>query len=310
MQIVFIMDPVSTVIVDEDTTYALMREAEGRGHSVFHCLPRDVELDGRTLSACLSPATTTLRRDEPIVLGEKVTVDLARVDVVMVRKDPPFDRHYLWLTLLLEHLRGQTPVFNDPRGLRDANEKLYACFFPDVTPETTVSADRAAIRRFVDRVGGAAVIKPIDGHGGANVFALTDGDRNTNAMIDVVTSGGTLPAIVQRLIPEVTLGDKRILLLDGEPLGAILRVPQGGDLRSNIHVGAKVVKATLDDADRRIIAAVGPRLRQDGLVFVGLDVIGGLLTEVNVTSPTGIQQMARLDGENYAAAVIDRFEAS
>jgi len=225
-----------------------------------------------------------------------------------VRKDPPFDDDYHWLSLLLEKLRGRTLVLNDPRGLREANEKLYACHFPDLTPDTLVSADAPTIRRFVDEVGGRAVIKPVDGHGGEGVFALRLDDSNYNALVETVTHEGRRVAMVQAFIPEVTEGDKRILLMDGEILGAIVRVPQGGDLRSNIHVGGKVVRGEITDADRRIVERVTPRLRQDGLYFVGLDVIGGKLTEVNVTSPTGIQQMSRLDGKNCEAPVIDWIE--
>ena len=181
--------------------------------------------------------------------------------------------------------------------------------FPECMPTTTVDSDKARIKEFVQRVGGRAIIKPIDGHGGEGVFALREGDKNINGLIELVTHGGARLAMVQAFIDEVTEGDKRILLMEGEPLGAILRVPRGDDVRSNIHVGGSVVKATLTEADRAIIAAVAPRLRADGLYFVGLDVIGGKLTEVNVTSPTGIQQMMRLDDEDYAGRVIAAFEA-
>jgi len=308
MRIVFVMDPVSTVIVDEDTSFALMMAAQERGHRIDWCMVRDVCLcDGRP-SATVRPARVQNVREQPVLLGDPKDVRLEDVDVVFVRKDPPFDDEYLWLTLLLEHLRGTTLVVNDPRGLRDANEKLYACHFPELMPRTLVASDKARIKRFVTEVGGKAVIKPVEGHGGGGVFALTAGDGNLNALIESVTRDGRRIAMVQELIPEVSEGDKRILLLDGEPLGAILRVPQSGDLRSNIHVGGKVVQATLTDADRRIIEALAPRLRQDGLVFVGLDVIGGKLTEVNVTSPTGIQQMTHLDGVDYPTRVVEWLE--
>ena len=225
-----------------------------------------------------------------------------------MRKDPPFDRAYLYATLLLERARGKTLLINDPRGLRDANEKLYACHFPELMTDTLVTNDKARIKKFVDEVGGSAVIKPLSGAGGAGVMGLRAGDTNINAIIEATTQSGRRYAMVQRYIPEVVDGDKRILLLDGEPLGAILRVPQQGELRSNIHVGGRVEKTTLDDADRAIVDGVKQRLRSDGLVFVGLDVIGGKLTEVNVTSPTGIQQMARLDGVDYAERVIEWLE--
>src|SRR5690606_32633889 len=248
-------------------------------------------------------ARCTDLRERPIELGERERIDLESVDAIFVRKDPPFDDNYLWLTLLLEHVRGKTLVVNDPQGLRNANEKLYAMRFPEVAPRTLVSADKGEILRFVSEVGGQAVIKPIDGHGGEGVFKLEAGHMNQNTLGETLTRHGTRLAMVQAFIPEVTKGDKRILLVDGEPLGAILRVPQKGDLRSNIHVGGRVERSELDAHDRRIVAAVADTLRREGLYFVGLDVIGGMLTEVNVTSPTGIQQMTRLDGVNHPGTV-------
>lgn len=308
MRIVFVMDPVSTVIVDEDTSFAIMLEAQRRGHRVDHCLHADVNLEQGRVFATVRRATMSREGGSPVELDEPERVCLEDVDAVMIRKDPPFDYDYLWLSLLLEHLEGKTLVVNRPQGLRNANEKLYACHFPEVMPETFIGADKTRIKAFVDKVGGRAVIKPLDGHGGEGVFALTLGDPNINGLIESVTHLGKRLAMVQAFIPEVVDGDKRILLIDGEVIGAILRVPQGGDVRSNIHVGGRVVATEITDADRRIIEAVTPRLREDGLFFVGLDVIGGYLTEVNVTSPTGIQQMSRLSGGNCEAKVIDWLE--
>jgi len=309
MRIAFVMDPVSTVIVDEDTTFALMLAAASRGHEVDFARLGDVHLDRGVLRAHLRRAHPQRVAEDPIPLDPPRTVDLETgVDAIFIRKDPPFDSPYLWLTLLLERLRDRVVLVNDPRGLREANEKLYAAWFPDVMPETLVAADRQTIRAFVDDVGGQAVIKPVDGHGGAGVFALRSGDGNLNGLIDAVTGDGRHVAMVQRFLPEVTKGDKRILLVDGRPLGAINRVAQGGDIRSNIHVGGRVEDAELTDADRRIVERVAPLLAADGLVFVGLDVIGGLLTEVNVTSPTGIQQMSRFAGQDLAQDVIAALE--
>ena len=307
MRILFVMDPVSTIVIDEDTSFALMLAAQERGHRVDHCLVRDVALDGSRPLATVRRATMQHDRARPVTLGEPEDVSLEDTDVVFVRKDPPFDEEYHWLTLLLEHVRGRTLIVNDPRGLREANEKLYACNFPDLMPRTLVSSSKRRIKHFLDEVNGKAVIKPVEGHGGGGVFALIAGDNNVNGLIEAVTRDGTRVAMVQELIPEVTEGDKRILLLEGEPLGAILRVPQG-DWRSNIHVGGRVVHAKLADADRRIIETVAPRVRADGLWLVGLDVIGGKLTEVNVTSPTGIQQMSRFDGVDYPGRVVDWLE--
>jgi len=309
MRFVFVMDPVSTVIVDEDTSFALMLEAQARGHRVDHCLASDVGLRGRRVVARVRQATMQLGPGEPITLGEPEDVDLVDADVVFIRKDPPFTDAYLWLTLVLDHLEGSTLVVNNPRGLREANEKLYAHHFPEIVPPTIMTSHPDEIQRFLNDIGGKAVIKPIDGHGGEGVFLLTSGDTNLNALIEAVTHSGARNAIVQALIPEVyDEGDKRILLVDGELLGVVGRIPSKGDLRSNVHVGGSATPAEVTDADRKIIEAIGPRLVTDQLFFVGLDVIGGKLIEVNVTSPTLIQQMSRLCGENLSATVIDRLE--
>lgn len=309
MRFVFVMDSVSTVIVDEDTSFALMLEAQRRGHQVEHCVDSDVGLRGRRVMARVRSATMQLDRDEPIVLGTPVDIDLAEVDAVFIRKDPPFTDAYLWLTLVLDHLEGSTLVVNSPRGLREANEKLYAHHFPEIVPPTIMTSHKDEILRFLDEVGGDAVIKPIDGHGGEGVFLLSEGDTNLNGLIEAVTHLGGRNAIVQALIPEIyDEGDKRILLVEGELLGVVGRLPSKGDLRSNVHVGGSAAPAELSDADRTIIDTIAPRLRSDGLFFVGLDVIGGKLIEVNVTSPTLIQQMSRLCGEDLSARVIDRLE--
>jgi glutathione synthase len=309
MRFVFVMDPVSTVLVDEDTSFALMLEAQSRGHRVDHCLASDVGLRGRRVVARVRQATMQQDPQTPILLGEPEDIDLVDVDAVFIRKDPPFTDSYLWLTLVLDHLEGQTLVVNDPRGLREANEKLYAHHFSEIVPPTIMTSHRDEILRFLSDIGGNAVIKPIDGHGGESVFLLAQGDTNVNALIEAVTQLGKRNAIVQALIPEIyDEGDKRILLVDGELLGVVGRVPSKGDLRSNVHVGGSAAPAEVSDADRHIIDTIRPRLRADGLFFVGLDVIGGKLIEVNVTSPTLIQQMSRLSGRNLAATVIDRLE--
>lgn len=308
MRLAFVMDPVSTVLVDADTTFAIMLEAERRGHQVLHCLATDVCLAEGRVFATVRRAHMQRVAAAPITLGEPEQLCLEDLDAVFVRKDPPFDDGYLWLTLVLEHLRGKTLVVNDPKGLRNANEKLYATHFPEVMPKTIVDAQKPRIRAFVEAQGGAAVIKPIDGHGGEGVFMLRLEDKNWNAIVEHVTRNGTRLAMVQAFIPAVVKGDKRILLMDGEPIGAILRVPKEEELRSNIHVGGTVVHAELDDDDLRIVDALRERLRSEGLYFVGLDVIGGKLTEVNVTSPTGIQQMSRLTGTCVEGKVVDWLE--
>ena len=305
---VFVMDPVSAVLVNEDTSFALMLEAQNRGHHVSHCLPQDLYLREGRLFARTAPATMQRVASMPIVLGDHEDLCLHDVDAVFVRKDPPFDSNYLYCTLMLEHLMGETLVVNRPSGLRAANEKLYTCHFPELMPATLVSNSKARIAAFVHDIGGKAVIKPLDGAGGEGVMALLEGDLNFNAIVEATTRHGQRVAMVQAFLPEVSQGDKRILLLDGEPLGAILRVPQGGDMRSNIHVGGQVERATIDDADHRIIEAIAPRLIEDGLFFVGLDVIGGRLTEVNVTSPTCFQEISQQTDCDVAALFMDALE--
>lgn len=302
------MDPLANVAIDKDTTFALMLEAQCRGHEVFYLAPTDLFIDGGKLFASVRHATLRRELGHHFTLGGPEVVPISSLDIVMQRKDPPFDAGYLYSTLMLEHGRDETFVVNDPRGLRDANEKLYACHFPDVMPDTVVDADRGRIAAFVDRVGGHAVVKPLHGAGGLGVMRLSRGDQNFHAILELLTEDGRRAVMVQRYLPDVRRGDKRILLLDGEPLGAIMRVPKADEARSNIHVGGSVEASTLDDDDLRICARVRDHLRRDGLWFVGLDVIGGKLTEVNVTSPTGIQEMGRLDGKPREPAVLDWLE--
>jgi glutathione synthase len=304
MHLVVIMDPPQTVLEDADTSFALMLEAQARGHRVDHCLQRDLYLDGGRLHATVRRADMARGRSAPIVLAAPEELCLHDVDAVLVRTDPPFDSDYLWCTLLLERVKGDTLVVNDPRGLREANEKLYACGFPELMPRTLVCSDKAKIRAFVRDVGGRAVLKPLSGAGGEGVMVLTEDDPNINAIIEATTQHGKRIAMAQEFLPEVSEGDKRIIVLDGEPLGALLRVPRGGEVRSNLHVGGQAVKTAISAHERGMIEALRPRLSQDGLWFVGIDVIGGKLTEINVTSPTGIQQMSRFDGVNYCEQVI------
>jgi len=305
MRFLFVMDPPSVIKFDSDTSFALMLEAQAQGHRVDHCLPTDLFLVGGVLHANVRRASMQRDPIEPVALAQGEDVNLETIDAVFVRTDPPFDTAYLWTTLLLERLRDKTLVVNDPRGLRDANEKLYACQWPDLMPETMVTSQRERVKSFVKQVGGRAVIKPIDGAGGEGVMALLEGDPNLRAIIDSVTNNGRRQAMVQRYLPEYKQGDKRILLLDGEPIGALLRVPKSDDIASNLRMGGTAHSGVVDEADRKIIERIAPQLRKDGLYFVGLDVIGGLLTEINVTSPTGIQQISKINKENVSKLVIE-----
>jgi glutathione synthase len=292
MRFLFIMDPAETMLPDKDTSFAFMRGALARGHECLHCLVRDVGTEGREVSA---RARGIQVQDQPphVLWGDEETVALCALDAVFVRKDPPFDADYLHLTQLLDLVKGRTFVMNDPRGLRDCNEKLFALHFADLMPRSLVTADRRRILDFVEAVGGHAVLKPLDGAGGSGVVALGRGDPNTRALIDLLTLEGQRPALVQTYLPEVRRGDQRVLLLDGVPLGAIRRVPRADDLRANIHVGGTVHPSELDDTERAVAQKVGARLRAHGLWFVGLDLIAGRLIEINVTSPTGLQELGR-----------------
>jgi len=303
MRFVFVMDSLERVLMDKDTTVGFLLSADARGHQCFHCLLRDVQLDRGELTALARPLR--ISETELRLSGAPQRLPLAAVDAVFIRKDPPFDAPYFYTTLLLEHLRGRTVVVNDPRGLREANEKLYTLFFQRWMPRTIVSADRAAIFRFIDEVGGAAVIKPLDGAGGHGVLAVRRNDRNAPAIVDMLTCEGRQLAMVQQYLPEVLdEGDKRVLLLDGQLLGAILRVPRDGELRANIHVGGVVKPTELTADEQELVADIAPRLQRDGLHFVGLDLIAGKLTEINVTSPTGIRELDSFTGSRPCDRVI------
>ncbi len=303
MRFVYVMDPMGGLLPDKDTTFAFQRASQLRGHVPLHCLPRDLFVHSGDLFARVRPVTTAA--EAPYYsLGEAFDVRIAEAQAVFIRKDPPFDREYLYATLLLEQVRNRTVLVNDPRGIRDANEKLYTLHFSRFAPRSTVTADRDRILSFVDEVGGKAVIKPLDGAGGAGVLLLERGDRNVRSIIDLLTSEGRNLIMLQEYLPAVRQGDKRVLVLDGEPLGAINRVPRADDLRSNIHVGGMVVPTEITEEERTVIESIAPRLRVDGLIFVGLDMIGGKLTEINVTSPTGIQELSRHVGRDVASDVI------
>jgi len=303
MNIVVVMDGPETVDPETDTSFGLMLAAQAREHVVWHCTATAIEwIDGRP-RARARRAHADEHATEALRLGEPVDIDLTTVDVVLIRTDPPFDAAYLRMTLLLDHLAGQTLVVNAPRGLRDANEKLYAHRFNDLVPPTIVTSDAERIVAFV-ATHGAAVAKPIEGHGGRGVMALRANDSNLPSIIDTLTLRGRTQVLVQRYLDVAATGDKRILLLDGEPLGAIQRFPTHDDFRANICVGGRVTACELDDDDRRIIDRLRPSLRADGLYFVGIDVIDGHLSEVNVTSPTGIRQLGALTGSRPDNEVI------
>ena len=303
MRLLYVMDPLERMHPQKDTTFAFMRASMALGHRCFHCLPHHITLkDGRAFAHAREATVSEIAPHH--AYGPKSTLPIDELDAVLIRKDPPFDHAYSLMTLCLEHVRGKTLVVNDPQGLREANEKLYALHFAKWMAPTIVSSNKEEIREFVASVGGKGVIKPLDGAGGVGVMALQTEDKNLKAIVDVVTGEGTRLAMVQAFIPKVTEGDKRVLLLDGDVLGAILRVPTADDFRANIHVGGSVKPTELTSREKDLVADIAPRLRKDGLVFVGLDLIGEHLTEVNVTSPTGIQELGRFSGTRPEEKVI------
>lgn len=309
LRIGVIMDPVDKIDIDRDTTFVLMLEAQQRGHEIYV-----MELDDLFIRAGTPYGryqTLKLARAVPhYELGPVGTGMLADFNALLMRKDPPFDMKFFFATHLLSLVdESKCFVMNNPRGLREANEKLYALRFPEQIPQTLVSGNIGRLKAFMEELGGEMIVKPLDGCGGTGVFYLNLQDRNTNAILEAATDNGRKLVMGQRYLPEIRDGDKRIIVLNGEPLGAVLRVPLETETRGNIHVGGQCVKTEISARDREICEALAPLLMADGLYFVGLDVIGSFLTEVNVTSPTGIQEIDRLDGVRLEARVIDFVEA-
>ncbi|MSP25177.1 MAG: glutathione synthase [Myxococcales bacterium] len=309
MRFVFVMDPLERLSPDKDTSFGFILAALARGHDCMHALIGELEREaGRGSAAVTAVVRPIEHREDTLALGAPRRLELATVDAVFLRKDPPFDARYAYATQLLDGLRSTTLVLNDPRGLRDANEKIYALEFPRWTPRTLISSSPERIHAFVASVGGRAVIKPLSGAGGFGVMAVRGDDTNARAIVEYLTNEGRELAEIQEFIPEVSEGDKRVLVLDGAVLGAILRVPAKGELRANIHVGGSVLPTELTARERELVADVGQRLQKDGLYFVGLDLIGGYLTEVNVTSPTGIRELSRFLDRDVSDDVIQWVE--
>ena len=308
LKIGVIMDPVEKIDIGKDTTFVLMLEAERRGHELYYMELDDLSIRGVTPQGRCR--RLSVRRATPHYrLGESAARPLDSFQIVLMRKDPPVDMKYFVATQLLSLVdERKTVVMNHPRGLREANEKLYALHFPDLIPETLVSGELAELKTFLGDLGGEMIIKPLDGCGGSGVFYLNRKDKNTNALLEAATGNGKKPIMAQRYLPEVRQGDKRVIVLDGEPIGAVLRVPREDENRGNIHAGGRVVKTGLTARDREICRAMSPALKELGLYFVGLDVIGDYLTEVNVTSPTGVQEINVLDGVQLETRVVDFIE--
>ncbi len=309
LKMAFVMDPVGTINIEKDTTFVLMLEAQARGHEVWYLELKDLFV--KEARAFGNATALSLKRDRDYYkLGETETAPLESFDAVWMRKDPPFNQDYIYATYILSLIdEAKTKVINNPGGIRESNEKLYTLYFPEWIPKSLVTKDITQLNKFLTEVGGEIVVKPLDGHGGEGIFYVREGDRNANVILETITNFGTQYILAQKFIDEVRDGDKRIILLNGDPLGAVLRVPRpGGEFRCNFHSGGSPEKSDLTDRDLEICEALAPRLREDGLYFVGIDVIGGYITEINTTSPTGVQEINRLNGVKLETGVIDFVE--
>ena len=308
MKVAFQMDPIGAIDINADSTFRLAEEAQARGHSLFYYLPDHLAYQEGQITARGHDLSVARKAGAHAELGQIREVALSDFDVVWLRQDPPFDMHYITSTHLLDRINGSTLVVNDPFWVRNYPEKLLVLDFPDLTPPTTIARDLETIRAFKAKHQDI-ILKPLYGNGGAGVFRLDPDDRNLSSLHELFTGFSREPLIVQKFLPDVSNGDKRVILVDGEPVGAINRVPAAGETRSNMHVGGRPEKIGLTARDREICETIGPRLREKGQIFVGIDVIGDYLTEINVTSPTGIRELERFDGINVAAKIWEAIEA-
>ncbi|GAB31059.1 glutathione synthase [Acetobacter pasteurianus] len=316
LQVAVQMDPLEHVNIHGDSTFALMLEAQKRGHTLYVYEVNSLALgegavepeqSSKTrVTALMRPVTVRREEGNHATFGAPTRQSLGDMDVVLMRQDPPFDMAYITATHMLDHVHGIGPgkalVVNDPRWVRDSPEKLLVTHFPDLMPPTLVTWDIEQIRAFRAKWHDI-IVKPLFGNGGSGVFRIREDDQNLNALLEMHFARSREPLMIQRYEPAVTAGDKRIILVDGEPIGAINRVPSGEDHRSNMHVGGVAKQIGLSERDREICTAIGPFLKEHGLIFVGIDVIGQYLTEINVTSPTGLQELERFDGINGAGAI-------
>ena len=306
LKMAFVMDPIGTINTEKDTTFVLMLEAQARGHEVWYLELKDMFV--KEAQAFGNAKQISLERSEDFYkLGDTQTLPLESFDAVWMRKDPPVNNNFLYATYILSLIdENKTKVLNNPTGIRESNEKLYSLFFPEIIPQSIVTKNIGQLEEFLSEAGGQIVVKPLDGHGGEGIFYVREGDRNANVILESITKFGTEYVIGQKFIEKVSEGDKRIIILNGEPLGAVLRVPKpGGEFRSNFHSGGSPAKSELTQRDLEICEAIGPRLRKDGLYLVGLDVIGGYVTEINTTSPTGVQEINNLDGVKLETQIIE-----
>ncbi len=296
------MDPIGAININADSSFRIAEEAQARGHELFYYTPDKLAYQQGRVTAKGWPLTVRREIGNHFSLGEYQEIDLSTQDVVWLRQDPPFDMGYITTTHILEMIHPKTLVVNDPKWVRNYPEKLLVLQFPDLTPPTTIARDLDTLKAFKHQHGDI-ILKPLYGNGGAGVFRLDPSDRNLNSLYELFAGINREPLIAQKFLPDVSKGDKRVILIDGEAVGAINRVPASGETRSNMHVGGQPEKVGLTARDLEICAAIGPLLREKGQIFVGIDVIGGNLTEINVTSPTGIQELERFDGINVAEKI-------
>lgn len=302
------MDPIDRIDIRGDSTFAILLEAQKRGHELFYYTPPHLALHGSNLLASGASLVVKDEAGEHYSLTNPRVENLAGQNVVLLRQDPPFDMAYVTATYLLELVGPRTLVLNDPRSVRDAPEKLFVQHFPELQPPTLISADPEALHDFRRRHGDV-VLKPLHGAAGSGVVRLRKDDPNLDALLELHAGLGREPVVMQAFLPAVSEGDKRVILVEGEPVGAINRVPAKGQVRSNLRVGGRAEAVELTARDREVCAAIGPELRKRGLVFAGIDLIGGFLTEINVTSPTGAPQIKRLSGADPVARFWDAAEA-
>ena len=302
------MDHVSTINPRGDSTFAMMLEAQARGHELLHYTADTLSLRGRTVTALAQPISVIdAEKGQHFTLGEAQRVDLSTQDVVLMRQDPPFDMNYITITHILDHLHPKTLVVNPPAAVRNAPEKILVTDFPELMPPTLVTRDRAEIHAF-RKEHGNIIVKPLYGNGGAGVFFIQEGDHNLASLIELFELNYREPFMIQKYLPDVRKGDKRIIIIDGEPVAGLNRVPAEGEARSNMHVGGRPELSELTDREREICATIAPALKERDMIFVGIDVIGGYLTEINVTSPTGIREIKRFGGPDIAPMIWDAIE--
>ena len=301
------MDPIESVDINGDSTFVLALEAQARGHSLYHYGPKDLSfLDGKVIARA-RPLTVQREMGNHFSLGAEERIELVNTDVILMRQDPPFDMSYITATHLLEKIHPQTLVVNDPASVRNAPEKIFVTQFEGVLPPTLISSDIKEMKAFREEHKDI-IVKPLYGNGGAGVFHLKPDDENLTVVHELFSQFYREPMIVQKYLPEVRKGDKRIILIDGKPVGAINRVPQEGESRSNMHVGGQALKTGLTKREEEICEIIGPSLKEQGLIFVGIDVIGDFMTEINVTSPTGLQEINRYDDVKLEADIWDCIE--